>query len=86
MFGMLTKQQAKVLTDMTIAERRQAREIANMVVGTQYSDETVNTITINVVVTDRVEALFKNTMQYATDYVKQGYPAGSGLLRSISWA
>jgi hypothetical protein len=86
MFNLLTKSEAKFLRDLTLDERSKLITIGTVIADNQQSDRPDSSITFNMVVTDAVENYFKNTMQYTTDYVKQGYPSGTGLLRSISWA
>lgn len=85
--GLMTKQEAKELADLRIiAGYAKIREIASIISYMQRDTPQFTQFDCLQVVTDDVEAYFKSTMGYTTDYVKQGYPAGQGLLRSISWA
>lgn len=86
-FGLMTKQEAKQVSDlMLLPGYSTIVMIAEIIAYSQRNEPQVKEYRHNKVVTDDVESFFKNDKQYTTDYVKQGYPAGQGLLRSISWA
>ena len=83
--GLLTKQEAKAIRDLkALPDYNRIMVIAEIIRQMQV-DGTHSSFACNMVVNDAVESYFKNTMQYSTDFVKQGYPNGTGLLRSISW-
>ena len=85
--GLMTKQEAKQLADLrTLPGYDRIRQIADVIAYMQRDTPQFTQYDVLTVVTDDVESYFKNTMSYTTDYVKQGYPNGQGLLRSISWA
>lgn len=83
----MTKQEAKQVADLRLlVGYAKIREIAGIIAYMQSNTPEYTQFDVQMVVTDDVDAYFKNTMSYTTDYIKTGYPAGSGLLRSISWA
>jgi hypothetical protein len=85
--GLMTKAEAKQLADLRLLSGYETiRTIANIIAQMQVNSPEFTDFKVNMVVTDDVDSYFKNTMQYTTDYVKQGYPNEQGLLRSISWA
>ena len=86
-FGLMTKAEAKQLADLRLLTGyERIRQIADVIAYMQRDTPQFTQYDVLTVVTDDVESYFKNTMSYTTNYIKTGYPAGSGLLRSISWA